>query len=44
MIYKKKCPSIIIVIVGAVFAAYAGYLVNGAWAMGININDFITAI
>ena len=31
MIYKKKSPSIVIVIVGAVFAAYAGYLVNGAW-------------
>ena len=41
MIYKKKSPSIIIVIVGAVFVAYAGYLVNGAWTTGININDFI---
>lgn len=44
MIYKKKCPSIIIVIVGAVFAAYAGYLVNGAWTTGININDFINKL
>ena len=44
MIYKKKSPSIIIVIVGAVFAAYAGYLVNGAWTTGININDFINKL
>ena len=44
MIYKKKSPSIIIVIVGAVFVAYAGYLVNGAWTTGININDFINKL
>jgi type IV secretion system protein VirD4 len=36
----KKKPSIPLIIVGALFAAYFGYLVNGAWHQGIEFADF----
>lgn len=37
----KKKPSILLIIIGALFAAYAGYLVNGAWHQGIEFSDFV---
>ena len=37
----KKKPSIPLIIVGALLAAYAGYLVNGAWHQGIEFGDFV---
>ena len=37
----KKKPSIPLIIIGALFAAYAGYLVNGAWHQGIEFGDFV---
>lgn len=37
----KKKPSIPLIIIGALFAAYFGYLVNGAWHQGIEFGDFV---
>lgn len=37
----KKKPSIPLIIVGALLAAYLGYLVNGAWHQGIEFSDFV---
>ncbi|HCJ08629.1 MAG TPA: conjugal transfer protein TraG [Lachnospiraceae bacterium] len=37
----KKKPSIPLIIVGALLAAYLGYLVNGAWHQGIEFGDFV---
>ncbi len=37
----KKKPSIPLIIIGALFAAYAGYLINGAWHQGIEFGDFV---
>lgn len=37
----KKKPSIFLIIIGALFAAYAGYLINGAWHQGIEFGDFV---
>ena len=37
----KKKPSIPLIIIGALFAVYAGYLVNGAWHQGIEFGDFV---
>lgn len=37
----KKKPSIPLIIVGSLLAAYLGYLVNGAWHQGIEFGDFV---
>ena len=37
----KKKPSIPLIIIGALLAAYAGYLLNGAWHQGIEFGDFV---
>ena len=41
MIQKKKKTSPAFVILGALFSAYLGYLVNGAWSGGIGIQEFL---
>ena len=38
---NKKKPSILFILVGAIFAGYLGYLIGGAWAEGIEFNSFI---
>ncbi len=40
---SKKKVSPIFILLGAIVAAYLGYLVNGAWKTDMNINDFIAA-
>lgn len=37
----KKKPYIPLIIIGALLAAYAGYLLNGAWHQGIEFGDFV---
>lgn len=37
----KKKPSIPLIIIGAVFSAYLGYLVNGAWKQGMEFMQFL---
>ena len=34
---KKKKPSVVLLVIGALLSAYFGYLVNGAWTKGMNI-------
>ena len=36
---KKVLP--VFILLGAIAAAYLGYLVNGAWKTDMNINDFL---
>jgi type IV secretion system protein VirD4 len=36
----NKKPSIPLILIGSLFAAYCGYLVNGAWHQGIEFGDF----
>ena len=38
---NKKKMSIWFVVLGAVLCAYAGYLLNGAWEPGIEMNAFL---
>ena len=38
---SKKKPSIIILLIGAVLSAYAGYLLGGAWHQGIAFSEFM---
>ena len=37
----KKKPSILFVLLGAIISGYVGYLINGAWNEGIDINTFL---
>jgi type IV secretion system protein VirD4 len=39
----KKKPSLILTVIGAVFAAYFGYLAGGAWETGMDIMTFYHA-
>lgn len=39
---SKKKPSIIFLILGAILAGYAGYLIGGAWEPGMQLTDFIS--
>ena len=41
---SKKKVSPVFILLGAIAAAYLGYLVNGAWKTDMNINDFIEQI
>ena len=40
----KKKPSLLFILLGAALFGYIGYLLNGAWNKGMDINLFITAI
>lgn len=40
---SKKKGSPLFIILGALLAAYIGYLINGAWKAGRDINEFLTA-
>jgi type IV secretion system protein VirD4 len=40
----KKKPSLLFVLLGAALFGYVGYLLNGAWKKGMDINGFIMAI
>lgn len=44
MMEKKKKPSIVLLVIGAVLAAYAGYLINGAWSLGMDISEFMDSL
>ena len=41
---KKKKPSVVLLVIGALLSAYFGYLVNGAWTKGMNISEFMDSI
>ena len=41
---KKKKPSVVLLVIGALLAAYFGYLVNGAWTKGMDISEFMDSI
>lgn len=38
---SKKKPSVLFLLFGAVFAAYLGYLIGGAWEKGMHLLDFM---
>lgn len=37
----KKKPSILFLLLGAILSGYLGYLINGAWYEGIDLNTFL---
>ncbi len=41
MVQNKKKVSLWFIVVGALLSAYAGYLLNGAWEPGMEINAFL---
>ena len=41
MVQNRKKVSIWFVVLGAVLCAYAGYLLNGAWEQGMEMNAFL---
>jgi len=41
---SKKKASPLFLIIGAVAAGYLGYLINGAWENGMNINAFLASL
>ena len=41
MVPKKKKVSLWFIILGAILSGYAGYLLNGAWEPGGDINSFL---
>ena len=41
MTEKKKKLSFVLLFIGAVLAAYLGYLINGAWSQGMDFNEFM---
>lgn len=41
MVPKKKKVSLWFVLLGALLSGYAGYLLNGAWKPGIELNEFL---
>ena len=41
---KKKKPLVVLLVIGALLAAYFGYLVNGAWTKGMDISEFMDSI
>ncbi|MCM1497901.1 MAG: type IV secretory system conjugative DNA transfer family protein [Clostridium sp.] len=43
MIPKKRKVSLWFVLLGAVLSSYAGYLLNGAWKPGIELNEFLSS-
>ena len=44
MVQNKKKISLWLVLTGAFLSAYAGYLLNGAWEPGIEVNDFLDSL
>lgn len=44
MTEKKKKPSFVLLFIGAVLAAYLGYLINGAWSQGMDFNEFMESL
>lgn len=44
MTEKKKKTSFVLLFIGAVLAAYLGYLINGAWSQGMDINEFMESL
>lgn len=40
---SKKKPSLFFLFIGAVLAAYLGYLMNGAWEEGMTLSTFLPA-
>ena len=38
---NKKKTSVWLIVLGGVLAAYGGYLLNGIWEQGIDINTFM---
>lgn len=40
---SKKKPSILFLTLGGLLAAYAGYLINGAWEEGMTLSTFLPA-
>lgn len=44
MTEKKKKLSFVLLFIGAVLAAYLGYLINGAWSQGMDINEFMESL
>ena len=38
---SKKKPSMVFLLLGAVFAGYLGYLIGGAWEKGIALMEFL---
>ena len=43
MVPKKKKVSLWFIILGAILSGYAGYLLNGAWEPGGDINTFLSS-
>ena len=43
MVPKKKKVSLWFIILGAILSSYAGYLLNGAWEPGGDINTFLSS-
>ncbi|SCP98631.1 VirD4-like conjugal transfer protein, CD1115 family [Anaerobium acetethylicum] len=37
----KKKPSVLSILLGAILSGYGGYLINGAWKEGMDINSFL---
>lgn len=44
MTEKKKKPSAVLLVIGALIAGYIGYLINGAWMKGMNINELVDSL
>lgn len=44
MTEKKKKPSAVLLVIGALIAGYIGYLINGAWTKGMNINELVDSL
>ena len=38
---SKKKPSVVFILLGAIFSAYLGYLIGGAWYEGIQFQEFM---
>ena len=44
MVQNKKKVSLWFIVLGAVLSAYAGYLLNGAWEPGMEMNAFLESV
>lgn len=44
MVQKKKKVSLWFVLFGAVLSGYGGYLLNGAWEQGMDLNGFLASL
>ena len=41
MLTSKKKPPYLLLILGAVFAVYVGYLIGGVWVEGMELSTFL---